>query len=402
MKIGKVLSFKKRIKEDEYDLHDTVKEMVNEWGQIPTDLIEALIERFEDEAQKHCPIPWLMGDLLVASRDPRFFRIYVNKGWLPETPDFYLQILKSGLNAEQIEGRLCELLERDFISRDGIYVRIILDALGNYGSTDCLAVLQRLEYDLEKRFEDARAKISQPFSYERKPLMEIDLEEALLRKGAILDVQRDAALSSAIQSIIKRDKPRDEDWLINFEDLDSRFLGFSEDHDGVGSHTGTDLVLDFLTRKEGKHLEFKESLRGGGIGNNTKQPEWRVSRTIAAFANTDGGTLLIGVHDDGRPVGISDDFKSVNGGQDQYQLRLNQVINAAFGASFTPLYIVITFHEVESLLICRVDVKRSEKPIFLRNHENKETDQFWVRNTGQTNELKAKEQAYYIKSHWRD
>lgn len=400
MKVGKVLSFKKRIEEGDHDLGVTVKEMVNEWGQMPSNLIEALINRLESKEQKYCPVPhWVMADLLIVSRDPRIFRIYVKKRWLPPaSPDFYLKVLKSGLNAEQIEGRLCEFLEREFNSEDGIYVREILNALRDYGSTDCLDVLQRLEYDLEKRFSDARKKVALPPSYAGKSHHEINMDDVAEYKQAELDVLRDIALSEAIKSISRRDSPRDEDWLIDFQNFEEQITGSIEESEASASKIPTDLVIDFLRQKESKTLEFKESLRGGGIGD-TKHPEWRVSRAIAAFANTEGGTLLIGVHDNGSAVGIDSDFASVNGGQDEYQLRLNQVIDTAFGKSFTPTHIDITFHPVESFLVCRVGVKRSKDAIFLDNVKKK-PKQFWVRNSGQTNELEGPDLARYLKDHF--
>ena len=400
MKVGKVLSLKKRIEEGDHDLGVTVKEMVNEWGQMPSNLIEALINRLESKEQKYCPVPhWVMADLLIVSRDPRIFRIYVKNRWLPPaSPDFYLKVLKSGLNAEQIEGRLCEFLEREFNSEDGIYVREILNALRDYGSTDCLDVLQRLEYDLEKRFSDARKKVALPPSYAGKSHHEINMDDVAEYKQAELDVLRDIALSEAIKSISRRDSPRDEDWLIDFQNFEEQITGSIEESEASASKIPTDLVIDFLRQKESKTLEFKESLRGGGIGD-TKHPEWRVSRAIAAFANTEGGTLLIGVHDNGSAVGIDSDFASVNGGQDEYQLRLNQVIDTAFGKSFTPTHIDITFHPVESFLVCRVGVKRSKDAIFLDNVKKK-PKQFWVRNSGQTNELEGPDLARYLKDHF--
>jgi hypothetical protein len=398
MKVGRILSLKKRIQKDDYRLHDTVKEMVNEWSQMPQTLIETLIERLESEERKTSPIHWVMADLLIVSRDPRIFRIYVKKRWLPGSPDFYLKVLKSGLNAEQIEGRLCEFLEREFNSEDGIYVREILDALRDYGSTDCLDVLQRLEYDLEKRFSDARKKVALPPSYAGKSHHEINMDDVFEYKQAELDVLRDIALSVAIESISRRDSSRDEDWLIDFQDFKEQLTGSVEESESSISKISTDLVIDFLRKNESKTLEFKESLRGGGIGE-PKYPEWRVSRAIAAFANTEGGTLLIGVHDDGSAVGIDTDFASVNGGQDEYQLRLNQVIDTAFGKGFTPTHIDITFHEVESLSVCRVDVKRSKDPIFLGSVKKK-GNQFWVRNSGQTNELEDSDLALYVKDHF--
>ena len=51
-----------------------------------------------------------------------------------------------------------------------------------------------------------------------------------------------------------------------------------------------------VVQGEGLHLEFKQKL-----------PEWpKLMREIVAFANTEGGTLLIGVDDDGTISGLKD------------------------------------------------------------------------------------------------
>lgn len=56
-------------------------------------------------------------------------------------------------------------------------------------------------------------------------------------------------------------------------------------------------ALSLLTRPEGKTLEFKRDL---------SSPD-RVIRTLVAFANTAGGTLLVGVEDKTRRVlGVAD------------------------------------------------------------------------------------------------
>ena len=51
-----------------------------------------------------------------------------------------------------------------------------------------------------------------------------------------------------------------------------------------------------VAKGEGQHLEFK-----------LKLPEWpKLMREIVAFANTDGGTVLVGVDDDGTIAGLRD------------------------------------------------------------------------------------------------
>ena len=60
--------------------------------------------------------------------------------------------------------------------------------------------------------------------------------------------------------------------------------------------------LDTLI-EQGEHtrLEFKRTISSA----------YRIARTLAAFANTSGGTLLIGVADDGKLVGVPSEFREM-------------------------------------------------------------------------------------------
>lgn len=57
------------------------------------------------------------------------------------------------------------------------------------------------------------------------------------------------------------------------------------------------MIRDLLKKDEGKTLEFKENSRS----------KTKIIRTIVAFANTAGGTLIIGVRDKTKEIiGVSD------------------------------------------------------------------------------------------------
>jgi predicted HTH transcriptional regulator len=59
----------------------------------------------------------------------------------------------------------------------------------------------------------------------------------------------------------------------------------------------TEPLADFLARGEGPTLEFKRRLDAPG----------KISKTLAAFANTAGGTLVVGVNDDGTLRGVANE-----------------------------------------------------------------------------------------------
>ena len=67
-------------------------------------------------------------------------------------------------------------------------------------------------------------------------------------------------------------------------------------------------VSALVSRGEGEAVEFKSTLRVNlHTGKRDAQIEHAVVKTIAGFLNTHGGTLIVGVADDGTPVGVDGD-----------------------------------------------------------------------------------------------
>ncbi len=61
--------------------------------------------------------------------------------------------------------------------------------------------------------------------------------------------------------------------------------------------TNNNIILKKIEQGEGQHLDFKHSI------NDSR----KIARSLSAFANTDGGVLLIGVKDNGSVKGIRSD-----------------------------------------------------------------------------------------------
>jgi hypothetical protein len=84
-------------------------------------------------------------------------------------------------------------------------------------------------------------------------------------------------------------------------------------------------AAELIKRGESKTLEFKSTLRWSLKENrqDNKGVTHAVLKTIAAFLNTEGGDLLIGVADDGSVVGIEHDQLE---NDDKFMLHLAQVV----------------------------------------------------------------------------
>jgi predicted HTH transcriptional regulator len=103
------------------------------------------------------------------------------------------------------------------------------------------------------------------------------------------------------------------------------------------------------------------------LGARSSQSEDSVLREIAAFLNTDGGTLLIGVRDDGQIVGIAPDLAYVNrNNEDGFEQKLRQLMETRFSA--TPHGSVqIGFEPSPEGVVCRVEVAPALGVTYFRN-----------------------------------
>jgi len=82
-------------------------------------------------------------------------------------------------------------------------------------------------------------------------------------------------------------------------------------------------IEEVISKGEGLGVEFKSSLRWDFTkGTVNTKLEQTVMKTIAAFANNEGGTLLIGVNDDGEILGLDNDYTSLKGNRDEFELHL--------------------------------------------------------------------------------
>jgi hypothetical protein len=157
---------------------------------------------------------------------------------------------------------------------------------------------------------------------------------------------------------------------------------------------------DLIAEGENEDLELKETLRWDVRENKVnKELENVIMKTVAAFSNAQGGTLIIGVKDKGEVVGLENDFKSLGGGdKDKFELHLTNLMNKFFGESFTVTNISTDFPEVADTNVCEVKISKSHKPAFIKlpNKDGQPQDKFFVRSGNSSQELKGEEAHTYI------
>ncbi|MER9852009.1 DUF262 domain-containing protein [Mesorhizobium sp. M0106] len=158
---------------------------------------------------------------------------------------------------------------------------------------------------------------------------------------------------------------------------------------------------DLIAEGENEDVEFKETLRWDiRQGNMNKDLEGVIMKTIAAFANLQGGTLVIGVADDGSISGLDNDYKSMGGGdRDKFELHLKTLVINAFGEAFGATKLKVSFPEIDEKEICRLDVAPANKPIYLKiaDKGGVPMERFYVRNGNSSREMTGEQALLYIK-----
>lgn len=151
-------------------------------------------------------------------------------------------------------------------------------------------------------------------------------------------------------------------------------------------------ILSMIAKGEGQQLELKESLEADAkTGQKHPTLVHEALRTVCAFANADGGTLLIGVSDDGEVKGLEKDYKFCGKRQneDGFQLKLQNLVSSRLDPS--PLDLVsISFEELPEGAVSRVDVQQSKDIIHLDKKE------VWVRYGNQSRRLEGRELTDWI------
>jgi CBS domain-containing protein len=161
---------------------------------------------------------------------------------------------------------------------------------------------------------------------------------------------------------------------------------------------GVDDIINLIQCDEGMHLEFKASLRvDRKTGQANSALELVIMKTICAFLNAEGGTLLIGLTDDNRVVGIDDDYPLIKGGnRDGFQNYVITQVSNNIGNYYLQ-YVSLTFHNLLGKDLCQVDVTPSDRPAYLNN---KGKQDFIVRTGNNSRPFKISEAAQYIAKRW--
>ena len=161
----------------------------------------------------------------------------------------------------------------------------------------------------------------------------------------------------------------------------------------VPNHQGWAAVI---AGGESEKVEFKETLRiNTHTGDKDDRMEDAVVKTIAGFLNTHGGTLFVGVKDDGSVVGTDAD-RFAN--EDKMSLHLQNLVNGRIGRSAWAS-IHANFHDVDGVRVLVVECEKASRPAFVKQkRDGIDLERFYMRTNNATEELLGNELHEYLRS----
>ena len=151
---------------------------------------------------------------------------------------------------------------------------------------------------------------------------------------------------------------------------------------------------------EGDNAEFKSTFEWCiRQGKKDKALQKSVLKTIAAFLNSSGGLLAIGVEDDKSIYGLDADYALLSkpDKREWFEQKLVTAITNSIGAEFTNCYsAAYEVHDGKDVMVVTVH-ERGPAPAYLDIGQDSE---FYVRTGRKTIALTARDMGKYISTHW--
>ena len=162
-------------------------------------------------------------------------------------------------------------------------------------------------------------------------------------------------------------------------------------------------IAEAARRGESERLEFKSSARVNlRTGKRDDAMETIAAKTVAAFLNSRGGTLLLGVDDAGRLIGLGPDYTTLrHEDADRYELFLRDLWRTRLGANAAVLP-RLDFAPADDGEgdVCRVTVPPSPVPVYLSGPKGKGGRELWVRAGNSTQRLEVDDAVTYVAQRW--
>ncbi len=352
-------------------------------GNFPDELVPPVIEALRAGKYIHYNS---ICDILLSTKSKDLYQFVKTKKRLSNWD--LVRLLSAGYPDPEIESKLCKVLYKCFKDNTDFLRSEIVEAMGKHGTKESMEILEVIEYELDPIIQVRKIEITaQP-----EPEAEIKLTN-LKQHLPVLELKCMVTFFEKVRkakaNIYKRIKISKTNESSSVQIVQEPSLSETKH-----SLTETTVIDKLIDSGESDRLEFKSTLRWN-LHTNSKDPkiEHATLKSIVAFLNTEGGTLLIGVEDNGNVLGIQEDnFKT----EDKYQLHFVNIVNERIGKEYATL-IKGYLQRVENKQVFRVECSKSPTPVFLTT---KGQDDFFIRTGPSTVQLNSKETYEYIQKHF--
>jgi predicted HTH transcriptional regulator len=153
-------------------------------------------------------------------------------------------------------------------------------------------------------------------------------------------------------------------------------------------------LLALIAGGESQNVEFKASFQWDyRQQKRNKDLHAPVMKNLAGYMNTVGGTVLIGVDDEGQILGLEPDYATMGKkDSDGFENNFNMAFNQMIGAEYRH-YLDVSFHTLTEKEICAVRVLPADEPVFITN---KGEEKFYIRTGNSSQPLSVSKASRYI------
>ncbi len=155
-------------------------------------------------------------------------------------------------------------------------------------------------------------------------------------------------------------------------------------------------IPSLIKEGENQFVEFKPTLRYDYRQVKTaKNLEDYVVRSIAGLLNAEGGILIIGVDDEGKVLGLHNDYWSLKKrNKEGFHQRIITLVSSKLGKDLGA-NIHATFHLLGTNEICSLFIEPANRPVYITEGHDTE---FYLRTGNVTNSLSTSETVEYLKN----
>lgn len=223
------------------------------------------------------------------------------------------------------------------------------------------------------------------------PVPPIEIQEEVVRIANKLEIARDS-ISSFFSQLTT--EPKQYEFIENITDEMIYSLSSLSDE----TH-----LKHIIEGGETRRVEFKQSFFANvdkimGEERNIEKDskvQYEIIKDIASFMNTDGGTLLIGINDKGKVIGIEREmarfkFKKI----DNYFQELGAQLGSRLFQDYQQ-YCKLTEVKVDGVIVVKIDCRPASFPVFLDN------EKFHVRTDTSSPCLTGIEMLRYIQNRFK-